>query len=361
MLNITRPDGETAASAESAPHVRVEGLVKRFGGFTALSGAFFDVDRGRTLAIVGPSGCGKTTLLRIIAGLDVPDAGKVIIGGTVLTGPAGVVAPDRRRVGMVFQGGALFPHMTVAENVGYGIPQAPDRNARIRAKLAMVDLTGFEHRYPDSLSGGQAQRVALARALAPEPDVLLLDEPFANLDDELRVRVRSDVAALLRSLEITAIFVTHDQEEAFVIGDEVAVMRDGSIEQVGVPAEIYHHPASAWIARFVGDANILPGIRDGELIDTAIGMLPTNVTSGTSVAVMVRPEQLEITSGGRGVITGVEFYGHDTAYMVDVAGEQVIVRMLSAPRHRVGDTVHVRHLGDAVHVFEDRPVAQAGL
>ena len=338
-------------SASQHPHLVIDAVAKSYDGFEAVHAATIQVERGETLALLGPSGCGKTTLLRIIAGLSHPDAGTVTLGGTMLSGPDVFVAPERRRVGMVFQGGALFPHMTVGENVAYGISKADAADGRVERALALVDLEGFVHRYPDTLSGGQAQRVALARALAPKPDVLLLDEPFASLDAELRVRVRSEVAALLRSLEITAVFVTHDQEEAFVVGETVAVMRNGRILQVGTPSEIYDRPATAWIARFVGDANVLPATFSNAGADTNIGPIAGVVPTAGIGQVMIRPEALALVAGSQGVVQQVEFYGHDTAYKVDVAGSPVVVRMLSAPRHRIGDRVDVIHQGDTAHTF----------
>ena len=240
--------GHMNTRTDTSGYLAVSGVSKSFGHTVAVSGVSISVTRGETLAILGPSGCGKTTLLRVIAGLESPDVGSISLDGNVLVDGQSFVRPERRRIGMVFQGLALFPHMSVAENVGYGLARHADRSRRVGDALALVDMAGFESRAPESLSGGQAQRVALARALAPQPDVLLLDEPFASLDAELRIRVRAEVAALLRTLEITAVFVTHDQEEAFVVGDHVAVMRDGCVVQTGTPTELYERPTSAWIA-----------------------------------------------------------------------------------------------------------------
>jgi iron(III) transport system ATP-binding protein len=209
----------------------VEGLAKAFGAATVLDRVGLRAPAGRVVAVVGPSGCGKTTLLRCIAGLERPDAGEVRLDGRALCAPGVFVPPERRRIGMVFQDGALFPHLTVAGNVGYGLSRAERRDGRVEQALDLVDLAGFGGRTPASLSGGQAQRVALARALVTRPSVLLLDEPFSNLDTVLRVQIRGEVQRLLADLGVTAVFVTHDQEEAFVVGDEVAVMLAGRVVQ----------------------------------------------------------------------------------------------------------------------------------
>lgn len=337
--------------SDTIGHLAVSGVSKSFDGTMAVHEASISVVRGETLAILGPSGCGKTTLLRIIAGLEVPDAGSVLLDGLVLVDRRSFVRPERRRIGMVFQGGALFPHMSVAQNVGYGLTKDNAAGRRVADALAMVDMEGFDDRRPESLSGGQAQRVALARALAPQPEVLLLDEPFASLDAELRVRVRAEVAALLSNLEITAVFVTHDQEEAFVVGDQVAVMRDGSVIQIGTPAEIYERPMSAWIARFVGDANLIDGLAHGSTVETVVGRLTLAERLEGPCQVVLRPEHLVVGAGSAGSVDGVEFYGHDTAYVVTVDHTTVTARAMAAPRFAVGDEVEVGYDGPAVVAF----------
>ena len=341
-------------------HLVVNGVSKQFDSSRALDRASLSVLRGETLAVLGPSGCGKTTLLRVIAGLEAPEEGSVALGGSILVDAATFVPPERRKIGMVFQGGALFPHMTVAQNVAYGLPNDGDRDARVASALAMVDLPDLGDRMPDSLSGGQAQRVALARALAPQPEVLLLDEPFASLDSELRIKVRAEVATLLRELEITAVFVTHDQEEAFVVGDHVAVMYEGAVVQVGTPAELYERPKSAWIARFVGEANVLAGTGTGSQVETPIGTLALAEPVDGPCEVVVRPEFVRINAGDMGQIELVEFYGHDTAYRISVDGVSVTARAMSTPRFSVGDGVALTHDGPdvvAYHVAELSPTA----
>ncbi len=331
-------------------HLAVASVSRHFGPVVAVDGVTLDVARGETLGLLGPSGCGKTTLLRVIAGLERPDAGTVTIAGRRVAGKGSWVQPEERNVGLVFQSGALFPHMTVGENVAYGLGRRFDR-ARVAEVLAMVDLGGLDDRMPGTLSGGQAQRVALARALAPQPDVLLLDEPFAALDAELRARIRSDVAELLRHLDVTTIFVTHDQEEAFVVGDRAAVMRHGRIEQLGTPTEIYDHPVNPWVARFVGEANLLRGMAQGDTVATAIGELALNEAQHGPCRVVLRPEYLAIEGGGPGRVAAIEFYGHDTKYTLEFGDETVSARALAAPFLAVDDAVSVRYVGPKVTAF----------
>ena len=259
--------GVLTARADDLGHVAgrlsVEAVGKSFGGSPVLHDITLDVAPGEIVALLGPSGCGKTTLLRCIAGLERIDQGVVTVEGRVVADGHAHERPERRRVGMVFQDWALFPHLSVADNVGYGLDREARGSGRVDESLEMVGLAGLGDRMPATLSGGQQQRVALARALAPRPSVLLLDEPFSNLDTGLRVQVRAEVHRLLTDLGITAMFVTHDQEEAFVLGDRVAVMHDGRLEQFGTPADLYEDPSSAWIASFVGDANFVRGAAQG--------------------------------------------------------------------------------------------------
>ncbi|MGH9116976.1 MAG: ABC transporter ATP-binding protein [Acidimicrobiales bacterium] len=334
----------------SRARVEVTGVSKRFGPVEVLADIAITAEPGRVVALLGPSGCGKTTLLRIIAGLERPDAGRVTIGGTVVTsiGDNRFVPPERRRVGMVFQDWALFPHLSVAANVAYGLPRRPDRSARVEHALAMVGLTGLGDRNPMTLSGGQQQRVALARAIAPEPAVVLLDEPFSNLDTALRVQVRGEVHRLLAELGITTVFVTHDQEEAFVLGDEVGVMNDGRIAQQAEPAALYARPIDPWVAAFVGDANLVDGEASGDRAATAVGPVPLAVPAGLDgpARVLIRPEELGIESGDTATVEVLEFYGHDSVYVVRLdAGGPLRVRIGSLPAFRPGDRVRVSYVG----------------
>jgi iron(III) transport system ATP-binding protein len=349
--------------------IDVRGVSKRFGELEVLLDVDLRVEPGRIVALLGSSGCGKTTLLRAIAGLERLDAGEVRVGNRVLSAAArGVhVPPEKRRVGMVFQDWALFPHLTVAQNVGYGLPRSERRGPRVATALHMVGLDGLGERQPATMSGGQQQRVALARALAPQPGVLLLDEPFSNLDSTLRVQVRTEVHQLLADLGVTTVFVTHDQEEAFVLGDEVAVMQAGRIVQQARPAELYARPASPWVATFVGDANLVAGDGRGDHAVTAVGDVALDVSgSGASargpVEVVLRAEQLRLdplgagtADTGRGVPATVqltEYYGHDTVYLVRPDGaEPVRARAAATPRFGRGDRVLVTYEGPPAVVF----------
>src|SRR5687768_8109680 len=257
--------------------IRVDGVTKRFGGATAVADASLCVARGEVVALLGPSGCGKTTLLRLIAGFERPDRGSIEVDRRIVAGSAWV-APEARRVGMVFQDYALFPHLTVAANVGFGLPRRA-RAGRVPELLAIVGLTGLERRYPHELSGGQQQRVALARALAPAPELVLLDEPWSNVDPFLRESLRAEVAEIIRPLGVTVLLVTHDREEAFSLADRIALMRDGSVVQEGTAEELYFAPATRWAAEFVGAANVLPGRVVAGRVETALGAFPANGAS----------------------------------------------------------------------------------
>ncbi len=314
-----------------------------FGAQAVLRGADLVVPEGSIVALLGPSGCGKTTLLRSIAGLERVDAGVITVAGAVVDDAGAVfVAPERRGVGMVFQDWALFPHLTVAENVGYGVRDRARRAAAVEENLARVGLAGLGDRLPGTLSGGQKQRVALARALAPAPAVLLLDEPFSNLDPTLRNQLRAEVRTLLAGLGVTAVFVTHDQEEAFVVGDEVAVMSDGVIVQQAPPADVYATPATPWLASFVGEANLLPGAAEGTTATTPVGPVVLREAARGDVQVLVRPEGLTLSAGDAGTVEWVEFHGHDVRYRVRLDdATTVTARAPGAPRHHPGDRVVV--------------------
>jgi iron(III) transport system ATP-binding protein len=324
----------------------VEGLVKAFGAAPVLDQAGLTAPAGRVVALLGPSGCGKTTLLRCIAGLERPDAGEVRLDQRVLFAAGVFVPAERRRIGMVFQDGALFPHLSVTGNVGYGLSRSERRGGRVEEALALVDLAGFGDRMPAGLSGGQAQRVALARALVTRPSVLLLDEPFSNLDTILRVQIRAEVQRLLADLGVTAVFVTHDQEEAFVVGDEVAVMLAGRIVQQATPAELYRAPASRAVAAFLGDANLLPGVATAGLADTPIGRVPLRAELRGDIDVLLRPEQLRLSAGRAATIDSVQYFGHDAVYLTRLPGGAALrVRVLDAPEFRPGDTVDLDYVG----------------
>jgi iron(III) transport system ATP-binding protein len=346
----------------------VRGVAKRFGAHPVLTGIDLDVAPGTICALLGPSGSGKTTLLRLVAGLERTDAGSIRLGDVELSGPTTFVAPERRRIGMVFQDWALFPHLTVAQNVAFGLGRRADP-ARVAEVLAMVGLTAEAERQPGTLSGGQQQRVALARALAPRPEVLLLDEPFSNLDVTLRAHLRREVHGLLRAAEVTTVFVTHDQDEAFVLGDQVAVMSAGRIEQAADPATLYREPATPWVATFVGDANLVPGHADGRRATTALGDVELGRPATGDVLVLVRPEHLSVGASpgdvpdahdGTARVTFVEYYGHDAMVTVShPALGELRVRAV-APDVVAGDRVHLRLSGRRTVAFgrEDAPDTQ---
>ncbi|MBV7338591.1 ABC transporter ATP-binding protein [Chloroflexi bacterium TSY] len=267
------------------------------------------------MALLGPSGCGKTTTLRLLAGFERLESGTIEMHGEVVAAPGIHVPPEKRSIGMVFQEYALFPHLSVAENVRFGLhTYDKDKEHRVQEVLEMVGLSRLGKRMPHELSGGQQQRVALARALAPEPHLILLDEPFSNLDASLRARVRSDVRSILKQAEATAIFVTHDQEEALSLVDQVTVLMNGKVQQIATPHTLYYRPATPEVASFVGEANFLPGFAYGETVECAFGTLPTISPMTGPVKVMIRPENVLIYPSDSETgycITDVIFYGHD--------------------------------------------------
>ena len=357
MQTETVQTSVTVESDAAGERVEVADIAKSFDGERVLDGVSLRVDPGSTLALLGPSGCGKTTLLRIVAGLEVPDAGTVEVGDRLLSGPGTLVPPEQRRVGMVFQDWALFPHLNVARNVGFGLPRTERRSsARIDEALELVGMSGFADRMPDTLSGGQQQRVALARAVAPRPRVLLLDEPFSNLDATMRVRVRTEIHALLQQLGVTAVFVTHDQDEAFVLGDRVAVVSAGRVVQHGTPQDVYERPTTPWVAGFVGDADFVRGHAAGSVASTALGSIPLAVSTAGEVDVLLRPEQLGLDADGAAglpvVVELVEYVGRDTTYHTSSDdGTAVRVRARGAPVWSRGDRAVVVHRGEATACF----------
>jgi iron(III) transport system ATP-binding protein len=351
------------APAVPSPLVEVRGLTVRYGERVAVDGVDLAVPAGGVTALLGPSGCGKTSLLRAIAGFEVPAAGEVAIAGRVVAGPGCWVPPERRRVAMVFQEGALFPHLTVRGNVLYGLPRRRwfgggrrgeaerSRAERARAALELVGMADLAERYPDQLSGGQQQRVALARALAPEPSLVLLDEPFASLDATLRQRVRAEVRAILEAAGATAVLVTHDQEEALSVADTVAVMAGGRILQVGSPEAVYRRPASAAVARFIGDGQLVDCVVDAGVARSVFGRAPAGAPDGPGL-LLVRPEDLTVMpecfydghEGIAGEVVRRTFYGHDLVDEVRLhedGGEVVRVRCLAGPAHAPGERVRL--------------------
>lgn len=346
-------DGSDRPAAGSQPHLLPQASLKvldlsvTLGGATILDRVDLTVPAGRTVALLGPSGCGKTTLLRTVAGLQPAATGRVLVDGDDITD----TAPERRGVGMVFQDGALFPHMDVAANVGFGLTRRERRGSAVRDALDMVGLRRYGGRLPASLSGGQQQRVALARALVTRPRVLLLDEPFSSLDTHLRSQVRAEVAKLLRDLGITAVVVTHDQEEAFLLGHQVAVMIGGQIHQQASPAVVYESPTTTEVAEFLGDANMIEAEADGTHARTWFGPVPLQSPARGIVRLLVRPEHLVMTAGDDATVSAVEYYGHDAVSLLDGPSGTVRVRTMSAPPFSDGDLVGVRYAGPRAHSY----------
>lgn len=292
-------------------------LSKTFNGHPAVQGVSLQVQPGELVTLLGASGCGKTTTLRLIAGFEWPDSGSVTISGRVAANAQIRIPAEERRVGMVFQEYALFPHLSVGENIAFGVRgKSHEKRQRVAEMLALVGLEAMEKRMPYELSGGQQQRVALARALAPRPEVLLLDEPFSNLDAALRAHVRAEIRQILRRSAITCVFVTHDQEEALSISDRVAVMFDGRIAQIDTPQRLYLEPTSKAVAQFIGESNFLPATAHGVTAHSALGITPLPHTYHGAVELMIRPEALRLapytsSSPATAQVVWREFYGHD--------------------------------------------------
>jgi iron(III) transport system ATP-binding protein len=324
-------------------------VTKSFGGATALDRVDLEVASGSICALLGPSGCGKTTTLRLIAGFERPDSGAVWVGGRQVVGPRVFVAPEHRHIGMVFQDYALFPHLDVAGNIAYALGRRASRE-RVRETLELVGMPGAGGRPVHELSGGEQQRVAFARALAPAPGLILLDEPFSSLDAGLRERLRRDMREILAATGVTAVFVTHDQEEALSIADTVAVMREGRIEQVGTPEEVYGRPASRWIAAFVGETESLPGVANDGWVEFELARLRMNPGFEGPADVLLRPESVAVGVGPppRGaaateaMVVGRDYYGHDQLVELRLpSGRLLRSRRPGFPSWHPGDSVRV--------------------
>jgi ABC-type Fe3+/spermidine/putrescine transport system ATPase subunit len=348
--------------------LRLESLTRRFGDTVAVDDLSLEVARGEIVTLLGPSGCGKTTTLRMIAGFEQPTGGRIVLDDRDVT----ALPPQKRGMGMVFQSYALFPHLDVRENVEFGLRSRGERGADAAAKadraLALVELEGYADRRVQALSGGQQQRVALARALAPEPPVLLLDEPLSNLDAALRERTRDELRALLKRLGMTAVFVTHDQEEAFALSDRIAVLSRGHLQQVGTPEDLYASPANAFVAGFLGRANFLPATVQssdgremhcelpGGTVWRARPAPGVAMGSGSSVRLMLRPEGLRIVRGDAGAGDGLpgtvrerRFAGAASFYHVDTAAGEVLVQA-AASTAAPGDAVRLMPLDGAAAI-----------
>ncbi|BAW96252.1 ABC transporter [[Synechococcus] sp. NIES-970] len=311
----------------NAPILRVENLYKCFSAkdLPAVKDIHFQLEQGEILGLLGPSGCGKTTLLRLIAGFEQPTTGQIILNGVSVSTPDHCFPPEQRNTGMVFQDYALFPHLTIADNIAFGLRHREqkfsrqDIRQRIEEILHLVGLSGLEKRYPHELSGGQQQRIALARALAPRPSLILLDEPLSNLDVQVRHHLRHEIRQIIKAAGISAIFVTHDQEEALAISDRIAVMRQGNLEQLGTPEEIYTAPASRFVAEFVTHANFLPAQWIGGVWQTEIGEFQGAIApqeQSTDGELMVREEELELIPQAEApaIVRERQFLGREYRY-----------------------------------------------
>lgn len=350
----------------TAPTLEIRSLSKSFGDTPVIDRLDLDIADGGITAVVGPSGCGKTTLLRIIAGFERPDAGTVAIAGATVAGPGRDIPPHQRGVGYVTQDGALFPHLTVGRNIAYGLGSLRDATVRARVDqlLATVSLdTALAGRRPDELSGGQQQRVALARALARRPGLMLLDEPFSSLDAGLRVATRNSVAEALRAAAVSTLLVTHDQQEALSIADQVAVLLGGRFTQVGTPQEVYLRPANRATAEFLGDCVFAPcSVADG-VAESVLGRVPVPDTADGPGTLMLRPEQVRAGAvldrddhGATGTVTGAEFLGGEVVLTVDLGAGTgpVTARQSSFDAPRLHAKVRVDVIGDGVVFRSDR-------
>ena len=313
--------------------IELENVTKTYPGgqMTALHGVSLKVNDGEVLAVLGPSGSGKTTILRLVAGFEVPDQGRVFLKGKEVSNSSYCKAPEERGVGMVFQDYGLFPHLTVSKNVAFGLYRytSTEKKQKVAEILNLVGLTDFANRYPHELSGGQQQRVALARALAPNPIVVLLDEPFSNLDPDMRSRMREEVHQILKKVRTTAVLVTHDHEEAFSMADNIAVLNLGRLEQFGSPETIYHTPSSPFVADFVGQADFLPGeLGSDGLIHTEIGDFPNEDGSSVreSLFVMIRPDDLRLVPdpAGKATVLSRQFRGSENLYAISLDSGQIL-------------------------------------
>jgi len=345
--------------------LEVRDLTVAYGGKPVVAGVSFALQEGTIGCLLGPSGCGKTTLLRAIAGFEPVTAGEIWLHGRRVSSPGETLAPERRRVGMVFQDFALFPHLTVAGNIGFGLRPVSraERERRTEELLELVGMTDAARRYPHQLSGGMQQRVALARAMAPRPEVLLLDEPFSSMDAELREGLAREVRELLRRDGITAILVTHDQLEAFAMADQIAVLGGGRVRQWGTGFQLYHEPADRFVADFIGQGVLLPGtVVDGARVKTELGRVagskPHGLAAGQAVEVLIRPDDMvyDEASPRRATVVGRAFRGAEYLYTLRLpSGTQVLCLVPSHHDHALGEEIGVRLQADHLVVFPAAP------
>lgn len=331
-------------------------IKKNYRDITAVDDVDISINRGEFFSLLGPSGCGKTTTLRLIAGLDCLSGGSISIDGQLVSDTAFFIPPEKRKIGIVFQDYALFPHLTVYENVAFGLYKQPKDSiiAKVKELLDLTGLTGMEKKYPHELSGGQRQRVALARSLAPSPSVMLLDEPFSNLDAELRESLRNEAKEILKASGTTVILVTHDQEEAFSLSDRVGLLNQGKLEQVGTPFEIYHDPVTRFVADFVGKADFVPATLEGDKIISSLGEFKNDKNfclTSSKVELMIRPDDITLVphENGEAVIAEVKFLGADVLYTIEMSDKTLI--------HSIGLSSNILSKGLRVNMSVNLPHA----
>jgi iron(III) transport system ATP-binding protein len=345
------------------PILQLQDICKQFAaqGEQVIDRVSLTLAAGEILGLLGPSGCGKTTLLRVIAGFEQPQTGRVELAGQQIADAQHSLPPEDRDIGMVFQDYALFPHLTILKNVAFGLTQtrrkrfSPGQISQFtREAIDLVGLSGLEQRYPHELSGGQQQRVALARAIAPQPQIILLDEPLSNLDVQVRLRLRQEIRRILKITNTAAVFVTHDQEEAMAICDRVGVMCKGRLEQVGTPEELYYRPCSRFVADFVTQANFLPATRQGNYWQTEVGKFPTINSPAHTCEVMIRQEdiQLQLDANSRIVVRDRQFLGREYSYCVLLpSGQLLYIRSDSHPALPEGSNVSLKINSEAGMIF----------
>lgn len=328
-------------------------------GRPAVQEISFAAREGEILCLLGPSGCGKTTILRAIAGFEPVRSGQIFLSGQLVSSPDVMIPTENRRVGMVFQEYALFPHLRVQDNIAFGLRHLArsERAARVQEMLRLTGLEGFERRYPHELSGGQQQRVALARALVQDPVVLLLDEPFSNLDPDMAGRMRQELHDLLRRTKTTTVLVTHDHDEAFAMADRIAVLNQGRLEQFDTPEMMYHMPATPFVADFVGQADFIPGTTSQGMVHTELGEFPDTIecADGTAVVVMIRPDDIHLvpTEGARARVLSRQFRGSENLYTVSLPSGQIVHSSQgSTSVYQVGATVELRVLATHTVLFK---------
>ena len=337
--------------------LNVQNLTKTFSDTTVVNSVGFTVGQEEIFALLGPSGCGKTTTLRLIAGFERADHGEIELMGQLVGGRGTHVPPEKRGIGFVFQNYALFPHLSVIQNVAFGLKSLPKAKRMKRAEelLEMVQLQDLRYRRPQAMSGGEQQRVALARSMGPNPKLILLDEPFSSLDPELRESTRLEVHKLLKSVNMSAILVTHDIEEALSFADRMAVMRQGQIEQVGTPEENYHKPETAFVANFLGQSNIIQGIADGCWVQTQLGKLQIGSPTFGQVLISIRPEHLVMQTPNGGCVGTVrkrDFKGSNLTYEIDFNDHRCLVQASYDCSVQVGQSVELKAIEDAIVVQE---------